>query len=85
MRWLDGITNSMDGNLSKFWETVEDRGTWFAVVHGVTKSQTRLSHRTTRATNSGGKIEVGFGIKDESFKTVPFVATHLNEPPTRTM
>ena len=49
MRWLDNITNSMDVNLSKFWETVEDRGTWFAVVHGVIKSRTWLSHRT-RAT-----------------------------------
>ena len=35
--------------------------------------------------SSGEKIEVGFGIKDESLKTVPFVATHLNEPPTRTI
>ena len=40
LRWLDGITNSMDINWSKFWETVEDRGAWYAVVHGVPKSQT---------------------------------------------
>ena len=39
-KWLDGITNSMDMNLSKLWEIVEDRGTWHAVVHGVPKSQT---------------------------------------------
>ena len=38
IRWLDSITNSMDMNLSKLWEIVEDRGTWHAVVHGVRKN-----------------------------------------------
>ena len=40
MRWFGSIINSMDMNLSKLWEIVEDRGTWHAIVHGVPKSHT---------------------------------------------
>ena len=44
MRWLDSITDSTDTNLSKLWETVEDRGSWHAVIHGVA----RVGHLTTK-------------------------------------
>ena len=55
MRWLVGIIDSMEMSLGKFWETVKGREAWHAVVHGVTKSQTRLSNRTTTHEETEGR------------------------------
>ena len=60
MRWLDGITNSMDMSLSKLWEIVKDREGWSAAVRGVGKSRTLLSDWTTEQQKTSGRLQLNF-------------------------
>ena len=70
MRWLDSTTNSVDMNLSKLQEMVKDRGAWYALVHPITKSQTRLGDWTTRA-NAAMLWEIKFDSKISSIWISP--------------
>ena len=63
MRWLDGVTNLIDMNLSKHWEIVVDRGAWHAIVHEMAKNWTRLSNRTTTTNLLKQVLEHAFEIQ----------------------
>ena len=57
MRWLDGISDSVDINLSQLWDTVKDEGAWYVAVHGVTKTWTQLRDWTT-TTNQNDPFQI---------------------------
>ena len=82
MRWLDGITKSMDVSSSELQEIVKDREAWCAAAHGVTKSQIRLNNRTTvlRGHSLGVCVGIGSELKDQHIRKVSCQAVSLQRP-----
>ena len=68
MRWLDGITDSMDMSLRKLWDIVKDREAWCSAVHGIIKRQTRLSNGTTTVIPLCTDEEIGLRGTSNLFK-----------------